>query len=301
MIEFKTYKESYLDDQVALIKEVIGKWDWVIWYPNEETLKRNYSQEGFTPETRHYVFDGEKLVGFLSSAIEGERDGIVWGSIHLPFIKKGYEHIEKDLMKVTVKVLEKKGANAIRAIAMPGWGDQIPILERWGFNERLLLSQVTIFPTSTLFDGDYKAPKYIQEIDINKNKELLIKTICKVHSIPKDKFPKHYENMLTDKEFVTGAIIDTEDYSLYGFLTKGCDYMEIPDRLFFTMEFRTEESSDINIESIINEIFKFFSFKAQNAGYKFLWYQITNLDKFDFHKKLNLKFDPCYRYNHKIS
>jgi hypothetical protein len=301
MTEFKTYDESLLDDQIALIKDVIKEWDWVIWYPNKETLKRNYSREGFTPETRHYAFEDEKMVGFLSSAIEGERDGMVWGSIHLPFIMKGYEHIEEELMKITLEILKDKGANIIRAIAMPGWGSQIPILERWGFNERVILSQVTIFPTSLHFKSDFSKPDYIQEIDINQNKEQLITTICKVHSITKDDFPSHYENMLADNEFVAGGIVDTKDYTLFGFLSKGCDYIEMPDRLFFTMEFKIEESSKIDFESKIVEYFNFISNIAQNAGYKNLWYQIVNLDKVNYLKKLNLKFDPCYRYIKKIS
>ncbi len=54
MAIFKTYDGSQLDDQIELVKDVIKEWDWVIWYPNKESLSKSYSQKGFTANTHHY-------------------------------------------------------------------------------------------------------------------------------------------------------------------------------------------------------------------------------------------------------
>ncbi|GAG95338.1 unnamed protein product, partial [marine sediment metagenome] len=96
-MEFKIYEESRLKDLGELVKEVVKDWAYDPWYPSMEQLKEVYSAEGFTPETRHFLYDGDKLVAFLSSAIEDEVDGVQWGSIHMPFIRKGYEKVQEKL------------------------------------------------------------------------------------------------------------------------------------------------------------------------------------------------------------
>ena len=51
----KDKRETGEKRHIKLVLEVIEDWDWKPWYPNQEQLKRTYSREGFTPETRHYV------------------------------------------------------------------------------------------------------------------------------------------------------------------------------------------------------------------------------------------------------
>ena len=87
MVEFKTYEESRLDAHIQLVLEVSKDWEWMPWYPNQDELKKIYSREGFTPDTRHYAYDGAELVGFLSSAVEEVVDGVQFGSFHIPYIK----------------------------------------------------------------------------------------------------------------------------------------------------------------------------------------------------------------------
>ena len=98
MIKYRNYDDSLLEDQLELVKDVIKDWEWVIWYPNKQSLLESYSRPGFSADTRHYAFDGEKMVGFLSSTIEREIEDVQYGSIHIPFIRKEYEYIEEELL-----------------------------------------------------------------------------------------------------------------------------------------------------------------------------------------------------------
>ena len=51
------------------------------------------NSDTFSPETRHYAYENNELVGFLASAVEGEFEGIVYGTIQYPFVSKGNEEI----------------------------------------------------------------------------------------------------------------------------------------------------------------------------------------------------------------
>nr|NHJ84199.1 hypothetical protein [Asgard group archaeon] len=132
-MQFKIYDESRLDDHIELVNDVIKDWEWISWYPTKEQLRVAYSREGFTPETRHYLYDGDKLVAFLSSAVEEVDDkGVQHGSIHRPFVRKGYEHLEDKLMEKTLGELKARGVKVVRTNLKPGMGNLAEILERWG-------------------------------------------------------------------------------------------------------------------------------------------------------------------------
>ena len=115
-MEFKTYEESRLKDLGKLVNEVVKDWKQDPWYPTMDQLKDAYERnENFTPETRHFLYDGDKLIAFLASAIEQEVEGVQWGSIHMPFIKKGHEEVEEKLRDKTIGLLKEKGAQATLA------------------------------------------------------------------------------------------------------------------------------------------------------------------------------------------
>ena len=75
-MDYKTYSEELLDDQLELVTKITKDWTHFNYPADKEGLKNTYSREGFTPETRHYAYLNGKLVGFISSAIENEQDGI---------------------------------------------------------------------------------------------------------------------------------------------------------------------------------------------------------------------------------
>ena len=122
-MKYSNYKEEFLEKQVVLVNSVTE--GWIFNYPNAEQLKETYSGEKFTPDTRHYFFEGDALVGFVSSAVENKEGDIQYGSIQLPMVNLRDEEKKKEL---EIKLLEKakmtlkeKGVDVIRSYFNETW------------------------------------------------------------------------------------------------------------------------------------------------------------------------------------
>ncbi|NPD90674.1 MAG: hypothetical protein HGN29_18340, partial [Asgard group archaeon] len=102
MIELRNYKEEYIKDQVRLGFEATRDWVSTGQLP-ASVIKRIYeSNENFTPETRHYAFKDNEMVGYVISAIDREIDGIKEASMQFPKIPSKDKEIEKILMEKTL-------------------------------------------------------------------------------------------------------------------------------------------------------------------------------------------------------
>ncbi|MBK5112549.1 MAG: hypothetical protein KGD59_01700 [Candidatus Heimdallarchaeota archaeon] len=300
MIEFRNYDELLLDDQIDLIKDVIKDWNWVIWYPNKASLTESYSRVGFSPETRHYAFDGDKMVGFLSSTIEREIEGVSFGSLHIPFIRKGYEHIEEELVKKTIETLKSKGAQAIRSFAMPGWGNTIQILEKHGFKEKKLLSYATMFSVDLLVKDDYKKSENIEELDLPRDKQKLIKLVVKESKQPKEVVERYLNNLIWDDAIVACTIVYKRGDASFGYLAKGLRYLDIPGRIFLSFVPVVKKEAMPLFKEIIEEGFGFLAQKAKEAGYNTLWYEARDIENVELYEELGLKMEPTFGFTLRI-
>ncbi|MFX1253357.1 MAG: hypothetical protein ACFFCZ_17240 [Promethearchaeota archaeon] len=293
MVEFKMYDELRLDDHIKLVLEVIEDWDWKPWYPNQEELKRIYSREGFTPDTRHYVYDDEKLVGFLSSGVDGEVDGVLFGSFHIPFIKKGYEHIEDELFSKTINTLKERGVEAIRTTTMPGWGPMPKMLEKLGFGEQKFLAMRTIFETDAIDVSTFQKPEYIQVVDIIKDREILKKTIHSARGTPLEEIDSTLNYFATHDMYYVGVVVNTELVTTYGMLYEGPNYEgDTIKRAFIS---RIPFSKEVD-KQILKEVFLYLVYKAKEMNIDLLWHQIADNVPLEYYDDLSLKFEPFYEY-----
>ena len=289
-MQFKIYDESRLDEHIELVNDVIKDWEWISWYPTKEQLKVAYSREGFTSDTRHYLYDGDKLVAFLSSAVEEVDDnGIQHGSIHRPFVRKGYEHVEDKLLKKTLDELKARGVKIIRTNLKPGMGNLAEILERWGFGEKVIMDYSVIFKIEDYANPDYQKPDYLIDINLDTDKELLIEAICSDGKRTKEEMSKRLDALIKNNRIVAAAVIrENEEFLTYSMIITG----NKPERAFMTSlpVFKT-----LN-EKHIKDIFTFLVNKAHKAEKVFLYHQITDFDLKDFYEELDLKFVPSYKY-----
>ncbi|MGC9777836.1 MAG: hypothetical protein HZR80_01175 [Candidatus Heimdallarchaeota archaeon] len=288
-MQFKTYSKSRLDDHINLVQDVIKDWDWKLWYPEKEELAKTYSQEGFTPETRHYVYENELLVGFLSSAVEEKVDGIQYGSIHILFIRQGYEHIEEELMTKTIEVLKSKGVEVIRTASMPGWGNYSQTLEQWGFKKEALLAQRTIFEPSDLLDPHYTVPDSIVEIALPQDKEKLVEAMQLYDKRSKEEINQLLDELVSSGEYFAGAIVMKDNKPLSaGLLTEGYS-----STTAFLSRLPIPEES---FEWVLQDLFLFLVHKAHKLGITLLWHQMFDVSYAPYYAGLNLKFEPFHRY-----
>ncbi len=300
MVKFSIYDESKLDAQIELVQDVIKNWNWVIWYPNKESLKESYSREGFSPETRHYAYDGEKLVGFLSSTIERKIDDVLFGSIHIPFIRKGYEYIEEELVKKAITTLQTKGAEAIRSFAMPGWGNTIQILEKCGFKEKKLLSYATMFSVNLLMSKDYKKPEHVAEIVLPKDDYKLVECIMKENKQPREVIERYIDKLIADDALVASTIVYNYGDASFGYLAKGLQYLEMPGRIFLSFAPVVKKENMRFFKDIIKDGFEFLARKAKKAGYDTLWYEARDVENVELYKELGLKMEPTFGFTLRI-
>lgn len=297
MIEFKTYEESRLRDQVNLAIEVMKDWKWISWYPNEKQLKESYSRESFTPDTRHYVYDGKNLVGFLSSAVEDEVEGVQYGSFHIPFIKKGYEHIEDELFEKTIETLKSKGVQAIRTDIMSGWGPMPRMLKKLGFEEKETLAMRTLFATNDLVDSNFAKPDYIIDLDVKEHMEIFIEAAHSLRNVPKENLERTYNYFIENDMIYSSVIVKINNEIVsYGMIYEGAKYEGDTIKRAFLSRIPVKEGK----EHVFKEVFQYLVNRAKELDIDLIWHQIDDNAKSEMYSGLSIEFEPYYRLTLKL-
>lgn len=294
-MEFKIYEESRLKDLGELVKDVIKDWEIDPWYPSMEQLKEVYSAEGFTPETRHFLYDGDKLVAFLSSAIEDEVDEVQWGSIHMPFIRKGYEKVEDQLYHKVIGLLKSKGAKAIRASTRPENGYIPDLLEKWGFEKKEESGRRVILSSSKLADPKYSKADYIKEINLNEEKGLSLfkKAYLSARTdVTEENFDQTMKTF-AERELTISCVLAKKDEILsYGLLYKA----DQPKRSFLSSIPVLKKGN----EYVLKEILDFMVNKAKEKGYEEIYHNLVNMEYEKLYKEIGIEFSPSFRYELKL-
>ena len=295
-MEFKTYEESRLEDLGKLVKEVVSDWPVDPWYPTMSQLKETYANnENFTPETRHFLYDGDTLVAFLASAVEQEVDGVQWGSIHMPFIKKGYEKVEEKLRDKTIGLLKSRGAQAVYAYTRPEFGYIPELLEKWGFEKKEETGKRVILSTEKLIDVSYKAPDYIKEIDLKTDEglELFKKYYLKARKEVEEENFNNTMKTFRENDLTISCVIAKKNKVLsYGLLYKS----DQEGRSFMSSIpiFDTEHSY------VLKDVFDYLIHQASKKGYKEVYHALVDADKEEIYKEMGIEFSPSYRYELKL-
>ncbi len=287
-MRFEIYDKSRLDDQVKFIDEVTDSWKWKPWYPSKEDLTEIYSRENFTADTRHYVYDGNELVAFLSSAVEGIVDGEQTGSIHIPFVKEGYKEVEEVLMKKTIETLKTKGVKTIFAYIMPAWGDAEEIITKRGFSKKKLLAYRALILVKDFADKDINVSENLKNVDIKRDRELVIEMIHKTRGIPRNEVEKIVDDLIVKDLVVAGSLMQDGDDVAGGLLYKAYQ----PEKGFLRISCLSKNKK----KNLIVDNFEFLVQKADEAGLELLWHQVPDTSFIDHYKKFNLNFEPFNEY-----
>lgn len=136
----KNYQEAFLDAQEKVGKKATETWKSFGQTPAAQ-LRQIYAQPDFDPETRHYCFKGDELVGFLTSNIL-EETGERKASLEFPLVLPGHEEAEELLFERAINVLQAKGVSVVRTRVSEVWGKTKEFAERWGYTFAELLGKV---------------------------------------------------------------------------------------------------------------------------------------------------------------
>ena len=93
---------------------------------------------------------------------------------------------------------------------MPGWGNTIQILERYGFSNHAHLSNTTLFPAKKLQNNDYQKPSFIHELRLPEEKQFLIDAIITTSSRSKEAIESYVDTLISNTPLIAPVIMKKE-------------------------------------------------------------------------------------------
>lgn len=130
----KDYQKGFEPDQVRIGIEVALNWIWPYAYDLQALLKA-HAQPAFDPDTRHYCFLGDEMVGYMFTHIAPSRDGDdATAHLEFPRMMPGHESAAGLLMERAFQTLkEKRVARVLARVTTMCPGD-IRLAEQSGFS-----------------------------------------------------------------------------------------------------------------------------------------------------------------------
>lgn len=155
--ELKHFHKGFEDDQERIGKEVAKTWIYA-HQTDAERLKDLYSKPDFDPETRHYSFKEDKMVGFLTSKIvEPKEDSKKRANLVFPSVLSGHEESVGLLYEKAINVLREKGVEIVESLASPLCGEQIELAQQYGFTHKEDLNNIVYIQKVKKLENGIKA------------------------------------------------------------------------------------------------------------------------------------------------
>jgi hypothetical protein len=109
----KEYQAGFEPDQVRIGRHVARDWIWPYAYDLEDLLAV-HARPDFDPETRHYCFLGDEMVGYMFSIVTPSREGEAsTATLDFPRLMPGHEQAAELLMESALETLRKKGVSRV--------------------------------------------------------------------------------------------------------------------------------------------------------------------------------------------
>jgi hypothetical protein len=129
----KSYQKGVERDQVRIGREVARDWAWPYAY-NLEDLLALHAQPDFDPQTRHYCFLGEEMVGYMFSLVKLAEEGEeITACLDFPRMMPGHESAAELLVKKAFDTLKARGVSQVTGHVTTMCPDHIHLAEKTGF------------------------------------------------------------------------------------------------------------------------------------------------------------------------
>ena len=129
----KAYQKGVEHDQVRIGREVARHWVWPYAY-NLEDLLAVHAQPDFDPQTRHYCFLGDEMVGYMFSLVKPAEEGEeITASLDFPRMMPGHEAAAELLVKKAFETLQERGVSLVTGHVTTMYPEHIHLAERMGF------------------------------------------------------------------------------------------------------------------------------------------------------------------------
>ncbi len=132
----KDYQKGFEEDQARIGFEVAKNWIWPYAY-QLDALLTIHSQPDFDPETRHYCFLDDEMVGYMFSLIQMSKDhGILTANMEFPRMLPGHEEAAELLIERAFETLARKGVSRVEGRVSTMAPGDIRLAEKTGFSIR---------------------------------------------------------------------------------------------------------------------------------------------------------------------
>jgi hypothetical protein len=129
----KEYQPGYENGQARIGIEVARTWAWPFAY-NLEELLAIHAQPDFDPQTRHYCFLGDEMVGYMVSRIRPPEEGNPsFAVLDFPRMLPGHEDAAELLVEKAVETLNEKNISQVKGHLTTMYPLQIDLAEEMGF------------------------------------------------------------------------------------------------------------------------------------------------------------------------
>lgn len=111
--QIRRYKPGAERDQARIGQEVAREWAWPYAYSLEDLL-RIHARADFDPDTRHYAFLGDKMVGYAFSLVAPAEGGEpASATLDFPRVIPGHEAAARLLLDRALEALRAKGVTRV--------------------------------------------------------------------------------------------------------------------------------------------------------------------------------------------
>jgi hypothetical protein len=130
----KKYQKGMEADQVRIGQEVAREWIWPYAYDLDDLLAI-HARPDFDPDTRHYCFLGEEMVGYMFSTITSTGEGEErTATLDFPRMLAGHEDAAEMLMEKAFEILIQKSVSRVTGWVTSMCPGNIELAEKMGFS-----------------------------------------------------------------------------------------------------------------------------------------------------------------------
>lgn len=131
----RNYHKGFEQGQARIGIEVARGWIWPYAY-DEQDLLQIAARPDFDPDTRHYCFLGDEMVGYMFCLVGEPAQGGRSASLDFPRMLPGHEQAAALLMKCAFETLREKGVSRVTARVTSMAPGDVHLAEQMGFSLR---------------------------------------------------------------------------------------------------------------------------------------------------------------------
>lgn len=206
----KSFEKGFEKMQEKVGYQVAKTWIYAHQTPANR-LKELYSQPDFDPETRHYCFKGNKLVGFLTTKVVNQDEtNEKKATLVFPSVLSGHEEVGELLHEKALSVLKEKGIKKVETFASSLCGNQIEKANKYGYTFVKDADNIVFTLKQENIRSIY-GTEGVNSLDKEKDLEKWIETVSKLDNLNEERIKQLKIDISNDENIMDIIVIKDGD------------------------------------------------------------------------------------------